>query len=304
VGRGRAVTGLRLRMLLEGTPMDPTPGPIAGPVVAQYFGFFNGVSKEHYAAIVGSAPFEDCNLLILAFVHTVQVDGVSVAQFTNGRDDPSDPSTPGDTDEDRVRLVVGTARAKNPDIRILVSLGWGNNDAGSAATTPDPFAESVASIVETFGLDGFDIDFESTEVEIADMLRLAQAIREHLAAVSPDRPMVMTITPAQTEGLDRDVLGTFTYTMPQTYDHGGNGTTADWYADQLGSYDSIVLGLNSEGYIGSSDDPAKFAAACKSSGAAGIFAWRLDNDSVDPATKMPTFATGVRMWGLMAPPTA
>jgi hypothetical protein len=61
-------------------------GPIPGAIVGQYFGFFNGVSKEHYQQIVASAPFDKSNLLILTFVHAVQQNGVYVAQFTNWRD--------------------------------------------------------------------------------------------------------------------------------------------------------------------------------------------------------------------------
>jgi hypothetical protein len=110
----------------------------------------------------------------------------------------------------------------------------------------------------------------------------------------------MTITPAQTDGLDTSVLEAFTYAMPQTYDHGGNGTTATWYAQQLGSYSRIVYGLNSEGYIGQSDDPKKIAVEAHHNKAAGIFAWRLDNDSVN-RQGFPTFATDIEMWQLMHP---
>lgn len=277
------------------------PDAITGPVVGQFFGFFNGVPKQHYDEIVAGAPFEDCNLLVLAFVRASKKNGVYVASFTTERDNPKYPPTPGDSDEDRVKLVLKTARARNPSLKILISLGAGDNDAGNAASTPRPFAESFASIVQTYDLDGIDIDYESTEVDINHMLVLAEQIKQALAKVVPKREMIMTITPAQTSGLDRRVLQTFTYTMPQTYDHGGNGTTAEWYAKTLGSFDRIVYGLNSEGPIGSSDDPKKFAAEAKETRAAGIFAWRLDNDSLNEQG-FPTFDTGIEMWKLMKSP--
>src|SRR5262245_29892359 len=199
-------------------------GPTPGYVVGQYFGFFNGVPKERYEHIVATAPFDKCNLLILAFVHTVEQNDVYVAQFTNWRDKRKYPATPGDTDQDRVKLVVKTARARNPSIKILISLGWGenSNDAGRAAATPVQFAKSVAALVQTCGLDGFDIDFESADVEARHMLGLAQELRASLAKVKRGREKILTITPAQTDGLDGNVLKVFTYTMPQTYDHGGN----------------------------------------------------------------------------------
>ena len=277
--------------------IENTNGPIQGAVVGQYFGFFDGVPKAKYEQIVATAPFDKCNLLVLAFVHAVETNWVYTAQFTNWRDN-NFPLDPTDTDPDRVALIVKTAREKNPSIKIVMSLGWGTNDTGNAASTPGPFADSVGALAKDYDLDGFDFDFESTDVEPADMLALAQQIRASLQQAMPGRTTVMTVTPAQTEGLDKSVLEAFDYTMPQTYDHGGNGTTADWFERQLGSYSKIVFGLNSEGYIGDSDDPSKFAAEAKSNNAAGIFAWRLDNDSVN-TDGYPTFATGIEMWQLM-----
>lgn len=275
-----------------------TNGPIQDPLVGQYFGFFDGVPKAHYQKIVATAPFDKTNLLVLAFVHAIEKNGVYVAQFTNWRDN-NFPLDPTDTDADRVALVVKAAKTKNPSIKILLSLGWGTNDAGNAATTPLQFADSIRALVQKYNLDGFDFDFESTDVEPAAMLTLAQEIRASLGKITPARQMIMTVTPAQTDGLNTAVLKAFDYTMPQSYDHGGNGTTADWFAQQLGSYSQIVLGLNSEGYIGDSDDPAKYAADARSNNAAGIFAWRLDNDNVDKQTGYPNFATGIKMWQLM-----
>jgi hypothetical protein len=282
--------------------MSDPKKPIPGYVVGQYFGIFNGVSKTNYEAIVNTAPFETCNLLILAFVWAfITSDGTYAAQFKNWRDDNynNSTSTPDDTDQDRVQLVVRTARAKNPGLKILISLGWGDNDTGHAATTPKQFADSVASIVQTYELDGFDIDYESVSVEADAMRALVSEIRNSLQTVKPGRDMIMTITPAQVEGLNAEVLGLFDYTMPQTYKHGGNGTKVDWFKEQLRSFDRIVFGLNSEGYIGESDAPQEFVDQAKSNGAAGIFAWRLDNDSVNEQTKFPTFATAKKMWGLI-----
>ncbi len=289
--------------------------PIRGPVVAQYFGLFNGISKADYRKIVAAAPFDKCNLLILAFVRTFTFERPSekggpiyVAQFANGREEPFQLD-PNDTDGDRVKLVVRLARKKNPSIKILISLGWGNgengkNDAGKAARTPVEFADSVRTLVQAYHLDGIDIDFESTDVEPAAMLTLAQEIRRSLNKI-PGRPMIMTITPAQRDGLDKDVLEQFAYVMPQTYDHCGNGTDfgdARWLANQLGgSYERIVYGLDSEpggpDCPGTPDDPRKFAAQAKRTHAAGIFAWRLDNDSTEQG--FPTFADAIEMWRLM-----
>lgn len=122
----------------------------------------------------------------------------------------------------------------------------------------------------------------------------------------------MTITPAKDDRgvlpkkvLTKNVLEQFSYIMPQTYDHGGNGTDfadATWLAQQLGSYSRIVYGLNSEGFLDDPDkdrpdDSKKSAAEAKKNRAAGIFAWRLNGDSIKQG--FPTFADAVEMWNLM-----
>ena len=194
------------------------------------FGLFDGVSKERYRRIVAAAPFDKCNLLILAFVRTFGFDRppadggpIYVAQFANGRlpelNRKKFPLDPNDTDGDRVKLIVETARKKNPSINILISLGSGNADLVKAAKTPIKFADSVRALVQAYDLNGFDIDFENTDVTPAAMLTLAKQIRHSLNKIPSTRPMIMTIAPDKPEGLNKDVLEQFTYVMAQTYGH-------------------------------------------------------------------------------------
>ena len=81
------------------------------------------------------------------------------------------------------------------------------------------FADRVRALVQAYNLNGFDIDFESKTIEEQDMLTLAQEIRRSLNKIPSTRPMIMTIAPDQTGGLNKDVLEQFTYVMAQTYDH-------------------------------------------------------------------------------------
>jgi hypothetical protein len=278
--------------------------PIRGPVVGQYFGLFGGVSKARYREIVAAAPFDKCNLLILAFVHTFTFqrdDGqpIYIAQFNNEREG-NFVLDPNDTDSDRIKLVVRMARKKNPSIKILISLGFGINDAGLAAVTPVAFADSVSTIVQAYKLDGVDIDLEETRVEPAALLTLAQEIRRSLNKI-PRQPMIMTIAPDQLGGLNKEVLEQFTYVLPQTYDPEPHHTRGfDFgYARELakrlgGSFDRIVYGLDSED---PPDNPKRWADQAKRTHAAGIFAWRLDNDSAENG--FPTFADAIKMWKLM-----
>jgi hypothetical protein len=100
--------------------------------------------------------------------------------------------------------------------------------------------------------------------------------------------------------------------MPQSYDHGGNGTTVDWYQKELESYDKIVYGLCGEGVLTGDharpDKPDHFVSDAKNNHAAGVFSWRLDTDSLktykipEGDDQLPTFAVANRMWELMNAP--
>ena len=301
------------------------PG-LARPVIGQFFGIFHGCSKEHYGQIVASAPFDRCNLLILAFVKTWQASwGEFTPVLPNTRDGGfnSGFEKPDDTDDDRIKLVVKTARAKNPSLKILISLGW-YNEVVLAAKTPRIFAEGLRDIVQKYGLDGFDIDYELTPeadrlkdaFTAADFVQLMQFVKEELAKVTAGSP-ILTITPAMTDSLNKDVLDCFTYVMPQSYDHGGNDTTGAPYYAILESYDKIAYGVNAEGYLDSRggkdpsttpDDPSHSIGLAKGLRAAGVFSWRLDTDSMrtKPARpgdegrdQLPTFDVAYKMWDLM-----
>ena len=287
---GAMVFGLLLAAAMAGAPAPAAAQTVAPkPVVGQYFGIFL-TTRAVFNQIVDSAPFDKTNLVMIAFLHTYNENGVWVADYENARAN-GQPPAPGDTDADRIDYLVAKARAKNPAIKILVSLGWGTNDAGNAALTPSQFAASVKAIVAARQLDGFDIDYESTGVSTSNLQALASALRQALPG------KLLTITPAQTSPLNGSILANFDLVQPQTYDHGGNGTTAEPYATMLGGWGKIVYGLNSEGPVGSSDDPATFAALAKSKAAAGIFAWRLDTDS--QVNNLPTYVTAIKMWSLM-----
>ena len=88
--------------------------------------------------------------------------------------------------------------------------------------------------------------------------------------------------------------------MVQTYGHACSCFTFDQansLAEKLGSYERIVYGLNSED---PPDDPKRSADEAKKNHAAGIFGWRLDNDSSRRSGYyFPTFADAVEMWNLM-----
>jgi hypothetical protein len=298
-------------------------------VVGQYFGLFHGCSKQHFATIVESAPFDCCNLLILAFIGLRETGGDQWGvAFGNGRDNDFNggKATSDDTDEDRLRLVVKTARQKNPGLKILLSMGY-YNEVVKAARAPEWFAQSFADLVHSHRaagvtIDGFDIDWEDNWPYIkdpfsaSDFVTLMQWIGKKFVEVIGTSP-ILTLCPARLfkhhDPLDKSVLDCFTYVMPQSYKHGGDDTRVDDYAQMLGwKYDKILYGLSGEGYLEPKDyppdDPQPFVTEARRTGAAGIFSWRLDTDTMpkqkpkdqdEGPDQLPIFAAARKMWQLM-----
>ena len=253
------------------------------PVVGNYFAIFQW-ADDAFDKIVGGAPFDKTNLLIIAFVRTYEKDGKYVADYENAR---GTNAYSGEDDAARIDRLVKTARAKNPDIEILLSLGYGNNDVDNATKTSDVFAASVKKLIERHDLDGFDIDYESVGgVSAEGMLTLTKSLRH---ALTNDR--IMTITPDVHTSLNLEILEYFDFVMPQTHD--GRLALANDFQKILGSYSKIVYGLSSE----KANDQTIYARAATDNQAAGIFAWRLDTDT--RVNDLPTFEIAQKMWAWM-----
>lgn len=92
-------------------------------------------------------------------------------------------------------------KAKNPDLKILVSVGgWGADGFSDAALTDSSraiFARSAVEMVRRYGLDGFDVDWEFPgqpgpgiefrEEDEQNFTLMLKSLREHLDALSDQR---------------------------------------------------------------------------------------------------------------------
>ena len=99
--------------------------------------------------------------------------------------------------EERFRLIVGLKEQK-PELKVLLSIGgWGSGRFSEMAATPQTraaFAADCKRIVDSYGIDGIDIDWEyptsraagisASPEDTANYTLLMQAIRE---AIGPDK---------------------------------------------------------------------------------------------------------------------
>ncbi len=142
-------------------------------------------------------PFNRVSTILVAFAHAYTQQNGAIFTYERGQIDQAT----------RLALLVQTARAANPNIKILMSLGWNQNDWGSINTDyvnhANLFVPSVIQFIRTNNLDGIDIDDESIggttgSIPQANFDGVIANLRNALnyASLQDGKPYYLTITPA------------------------------------------------------------------------------------------------------------
>jgi chitinase len=245
---------------------------IPTPYAGAYYPIYNsGVGQ--YLPPTQQMPFDLVSTLLVAFAHAYPVGSTKAAELRLEEGQPDEPT--------RLPLLIGIARRVNPGIKILISLGWGQNDwtyiSDDIVSKTNNFPASVVAFVRQFGLDGFDIDDESIDgssgtITQEDFDQVVRNLRAALDAASAEdgKPYFLSITPADGSGqVDTANRGCFDLINAQNY-----GATDPSYFTALGyPRNQIAWGV----------DVSNCAPAMPSSadlkGLAGIFQWNMTGDS-------------------------
>ncbi len=171
------------------------------PVAGSFYPIYNQ-GKDQYIPPSKAMPFDKISALFVAFAHAYpsparRGDG-GILELEHGQA----------AEHDRLLNLVSFARAANPGIKILISLGWAKNDwdyiDSDFKNKRNLFAPSVIALIRKYGLDGFDIDWESVggvsgSISAAHFDGVIQNLRAALdaAAAQDGKPYFLTITPAQ-----------------------------------------------------------------------------------------------------------
>jgi chitinase len=106
-----------------------------------------------------SMPFDKVSAIFAAFAHAYPQGNGAVFAYEQGQ--PEEPV--------RLPQLEQVARQKSPQIKILISLGWGHNDwnyiAADYANDANLFVPSVIQFIRDTGVDGLDIDDEDIGVD-------------------------------------------------------------------------------------------------------------------------------------------
>jgi hypothetical protein len=191
----------------------------------------------------------------------------------------------------RFKWIIQTARAQNPNIKIIVSQWWGNG-AGiwgsslSALNSPaaiQKYTSSVRDFLAAYlktagGVDGYDIDYEANNVT-SNTGVIAQQIRSQLASLSRasgGRPFYLTVSPASTTYL-KDAVGSLDLVNMQTY-AGGSGLTPQNFLQMGLKSTQLLYGICPETNCPSPSLP-QVKKAFTVNKLAGIHLWRLNSDN-------------------------
>ena len=173
-----------------------------GSATAHYAGTFYPIYNSgagQWIDPTDSMPFDKVSDIFAAFAHAYPQGNGAVFAYEQGQ--PEEPV--------RLPELEQVARQKNPQIKILISLGWGHKDwdyiAQDYANDADVFVPSVIQFIRDNGVDGVDIDDEdigpdgkSGDISQQAFDGVVANLREALDAASAqdNKHYLLTITPA------------------------------------------------------------------------------------------------------------
>lgn len=177
-----------------------------------------------YQRLITQNVYQSVDILFICFATTVPTSSSTVptgnGDFYTLQMGAVDPPHPGGlTNQDYMDYVIRDARANNPEIKIAMTLVWGDGDTLSnifknSNFTPEENAENFASnlmaYLKHYELDGFDIDWESplSSDTTQDQFRtLFTAIGTQF--LKQDKKYYLTLSPAEVGNLDADTVNSF-----------------------------------------------------------------------------------------------
>jgi len=120
----------------------------------------------------------------------------------------------GSTNQDYMNWLIADARRVNPDVKILVTLGYGDNeitqifssDQSQWQRNATAFANNLLAYLDHYGLDGFDVDWESPLSDNGTSQQFAMLFTAIRAAFDAQGKYYLTLSPAAVGTLDATTI--------------------------------------------------------------------------------------------------
>lgn len=175
-----------------------------------------------YQTLIENDVYQAVDILNLSFVTTLPTSSTTVptgdgSSYTIEIGAVNPPHPGGLTNQDYMNNIIRDSRANNPEIKLAVTLNWGDptllaNIFSNTDFTPkqnaENFAANLTAYLNAMNLDGFDIDWESpisSSITQEQFTLLADAIRASFDTVT-DRHLYLTLSPAEVGSLDGDAV--------------------------------------------------------------------------------------------------
>ncbi|HEX8394446.1 MAG TPA: glycoside hydrolase family 18 protein [Longimicrobium sp.] len=172
-------------------------------------------SNSCYQTLIKNHVYQSVDMLFLCFVTTMPTSPTTVpagdgSSYTISTGSVSHPG--GLTNEQYLKWIIRDARASKPGIKIGVTLNWGDgsllanifpNPNAPDQASADKFAANLVAYLQAYGLDGFDIDWESPICDDTTQQQfslLINAIGTQFRKQS--RKLYLTLSPASVGNLD------------------------------------------------------------------------------------------------------
>lgn len=183
----------------------------------------------------------------------------------------------------RFKYVVDTARAQNSSIKIIVCqfMGsaptiWGydltelNNRQQKDPQAITKYVNSVKAFLDHWNLDGYDVDYETTN-KVSNINDILSKIHGSFQGAS--RPLVVTLTTDNLEFINATTVTVVDYLCIMEYGAGYSRSPSEF--QQIGwPMSRIVYGVCGE-IPDSSHTVAEAVSSSNTNKLAGIFNWRL-----------------------------
>jgi hypothetical protein len=189
-------------------------------------------SNSCYQTLIQNNVYQSVDILNLCFVTTTPTNTSTVpagdgSSYTIQMG--ASAHSGGLTNQDYMNYIVRDARANNPNIKIAVTLVWGDgsvlsnifsNGNYSPQQNAQNFAANLMAYLKNYNLDGFDIDWESPLSDDTTQNQFALLINAIGAQFQQqtNKPYYLTLSPAEVGNLDATAVnGNISFVNLQLY---------------------------------------------------------------------------------------
>ena len=171
--------------------------------------------NSSYQSLITYGVYNYLNMVNICFANTVPIPIPlgTPPSYTIALQSATHPAPY--TNQDYMNMMIQDARAANPNIKILITLGYGGNEftqifSGDQSQWPAQaasYANNVVAYLQANNLDGLDIDWEpmfSSDTPTQQMSLVLTALRT--AFNTPSKTYLLTLSPSTSEHLDGSVV--------------------------------------------------------------------------------------------------